>query len=206
MPTPAEQLATALKRHAPEFRIELMPEHIRRLADYYSLILKWNPRLHLVAPCTSEEFAVRHALESLILLNHLPARARVIDVGSGAGLPIIPCLLLREDLHAVLIEAARNKSVFLKEALRLLQLASRAHVLNARFEDAPRPDAEFITCRALDKFSQLMPVLVEWARPGSTVLLFAGESLANELIGMLSGAKKERIPYSERRFLVVGHG
>ena len=54
----------------------------------------------------------------LVLLKHLPANAKVVEVGAGAGLPIIPCLIVRPDLEAVLIEASKKKSVFLREALR----------------------------------------------------------------------------------------
>jgi 16S rRNA (guanine527-N7)-methyltransferase len=130
MPTPTEQLAAALELHAPNYGVELTAEHIDKLQDYYALLLKWNTRLHLVAPCTPEEFATRHVLESLLLLKHLPMNATVADIGSGAGLPIIPCLILREDLRAVLFEASQKKSVFLREALRGIQPDNRATVVN----------------------------------------------------------------------------
>ena len=51
-------------------------------------------------------------LESLMLLKHLPSDAKIADIGSGAGLPIIPCLIARPDLHATLIESSQKKSVF----------------------------------------------------------------------------------------------
>src|SRR6185369_15999394 len=92
-------------------------EVLQRLCVYYSLLTRWNPRLHLVAPCSPEEFATRHVLESLMLLQHLPHGAKIADIGSGAGLPIIPCLIVRPDLHATLIESSAKKSVFLREAL-----------------------------------------------------------------------------------------
>jgi len=204
MPTATEQLAAALKLYAPEFELELKPEHIKNLQDYYSLILKWNPRLHLVAPCSPEEFAVRHVLESLILLKYLPLNVRVADIGAGAGLPIIPCLLLRNDLQATLIEASQKKSVFLKEAVRTVQPAARTQVLNARFEDLPSPDAQFITCRALDKFSELLPVMLEWAPADATLALFCGEAIMKSLGAVLSEMTVELIPRSEKRFLVIG--
>jgi len=68
---------------------------------YYELLLLWNPRAtwwRLVA----HEFATRHVLESLVCWRMLSADARVADVGSGAGLPIIPCLIARPDLSATL--------------------------------------------------------------------------------------------------------
>lgn len=204
MPTPREQFTAALQLHAPDFRVELTPESIARLKDYYSLLLKWNERLHLVAPCSPEEFATRHVLESLLLLKHLPANARVADIGSGAGLPIIPCLVVRNDLKATLIEASQKKAVFLNEALRLLQLANRGETRNARFEDTPAPNVDFVTCRALDKFTELLPALVEWAPADATFLLFVGDSLRKGMETILPTIQAERIPLSYGRFLVIG--
>src|SRR5947209_5977188 len=140
MPTSIEQFAVALTAHAPEFGVELSLDQIESLSGYYALLLKWNPRLHLVAPCSPAQFATRHVLESLLLLPHLPQMATVVDVGSGAGLPIIPCLLVRNDLAAILIESSARKSAFLREAVRLLQPAGRARIINGRFEDQPSPE------------------------------------------------------------------
>jgi len=203
METEIEQFRRALVVNSAEFGVELQPEHIERLISYYELLLKWNPKLHLVAPCSPEEFAVRHILESLTLLKHLPANARVADVGTGAGLPIIPCLLVRDDLHGVLIESSQRKAAFLKEALLPIQPADRTQLIGARFEDLPPPDVAFITCRALDRFTELLPKLIDWARPTATYLLFAGESLLEKIRQLLEVSSVERIPPSEKRFLVA---
>jgi 16S rRNA (guanine527-N7)-methyltransferase len=206
MPTPIEQFAVALRTHAPEFGVELTAKAIRGLGAYYALLLKWNPRLHLVAPCSPEEFATRHVLESLLLLKHLPQNTRVADVGSGGGLPIIPCLLARDDLLAVLIESSTKKSIFLREALRAIQPATRARVINARFEDLPSQESEFITCRALDRFAEMLPRLVD-RNPGATLVLFGGTSLREQLEALhLDIRTVESIPNSERRFLIVASG
>src|SRR5690348_5185895 len=106
----------ALIANAPAFGVELLPEALARLGAYYSLLARWNERLHLVAPCTPEEFGTRHVLESLLLLKHLPHGAKIADIGSGGGLPIIPCLSVREDLDATLIEASQKNAVFLRAA------------------------------------------------------------------------------------------
>lgn len=203
METEVEQFRRALVLNSAEFGVQLQPEHIERLISYYKLLLKWNPKLHLVAPCSPEEFAVRHILESLTLLKHLPANASVADVGTGAGLPIIPCLLIRADLHAVLIESSERKAVFLKEALRPIEPRDRTQTIVARFEDVPAPDVAFITCRALDKFSELLPTLIDWAPQNATYLLFAGESLLEQIRQLLQISSVERIPQSEKRFLVA---
>src|SRR6185503_20249093 len=119
--------------------------------------------------CATEEFAIRHVLESLMLLKHLPDGAKIADIGSGAGLPIIPCLIARPDLHATLIESSQKKSVFLREVMN--QLGLEASVIAKRFEDVPGPDVSFVTCRALDQFTEKVHTIIRWAPPGSTLLL-----------------------------------
>jgi 16S rRNA (guanine527-N7)-methyltransferase len=202
MPTSTERFSRALARHAVDFALELGPDDIKRLSDYYELLLKWNDRLHLVAPCSPEEFATRHILESLALLPHLPPNARLVDVGSGAGLPIIPCLICRADIQATLIESSQRKAVFLREALRLANSHEPALLTASRFEETTAPDVEFVTCRALDQFLKVLPALVDWAPKESTLLFFAGTSLRNQIKRILPTAEAYLIPMSVQRFLV----
>ena len=77
-----EEFRQALYENASLYDVDIDDELISRFADYYQLLNTWNPRLHLVAPCSPEEFATRHVLESLLLLQRLPESARVVDVGS----------------------------------------------------------------------------------------------------------------------------
>lgn len=203
MAMPIEEFRQTLEADAPEFGIALKTDHIERLIDYYELVMKWNERLHLVAPCSPQKFATRHVLESLTLLKHLPVGARIIDIGSGAGLPVIPCLLIRDDLSATLIESSSRKAVFLREALRAVTPLDRARVIVARFEDVETPPADFVTCRALDRFSEILPAFIDWAPRNSTLLLFAGESIRNQMQTTLRSFAVERIPQSERRFLLM---
>jgi len=202
MPTSTERLRQALYDNAPGFGIELQPEHVTGLRSYYQLLLKWNSKLHLVAPCSPEEFATRHILESLLLLSHLPRNARIADVGSGGGLPIVPCLIVREDLRAIAIESSQKKAVFLREALRGTNSREAAHVMTGRFEEIGAPKVDFVTCRALDKFQKMLPALVDWAPSGSELLLFAGASLRKEIEELIPPARVYPIPKSERRFLI----
>ena len=89
----------SIKANQAAFGLSLDDPQIQRLTDYYDLIQQNNQFLHLVAPMTAEEFAIRHILESLTLLEYLPESVRFADVGSGGGLPSIPCILVRNDLQ-----------------------------------------------------------------------------------------------------------
>ena len=202
MPTSIERFREVLHDKSADFGVQLTDSDIERLSDYYALLLKWNPRLHLVAPCSPEKFATRHILESLLLIHHLSLNARVADIGSGAGLPLIPCLLVRRDLGATLIESSQRKLIFLGEALRHANSMTRARLIGGRFEAIPVPEVGFITCRALDRFRDMLPKLIDWAPTNCTLLLFAGTALRKQLETMFPQAKSEQIPGSARRFLV----
>src|SRR4051812_26775644 len=93
--TPRGEFDKVLAEHAEGFGVSLGEGARARLGDYFELVSAWNPRLHLVAPCAPAEFATRHVLESLAALRFLPAGATFVDVGAGAGLPALPCLLAR---------------------------------------------------------------------------------------------------------------
>jgi 16S rRNA (guanine527-N7)-methyltransferase len=197
-----EKLVEAIRKNCSNFGLSLSAAVIARFAPYYELVQKHNPLLHLVGPASPEEFAVRHILESLTLLEYLPPGAKFADVGTGAGLPAIPCLLAREDLRGVLIESKLKKAVFLQEVLTIGNLMPRAEIINRQFEEILKPDVAYVTCRALDKFTQKLPRLLKWSA-GSTRLFFGGPALGEEL--RKNGVKFEEnlLPMSAQRFLFI---
>jgi len=197
-----DDLASAIEKHRSAFAISLNNAQIGRLADYYEFVQDHNPLLHLVAPCSAEEFATRHILESLTLIEFLPQSTRFADVGAGAGLPSIPCLLVREDLSADLIESKIKKSAFLAAAIEKLELTGRTSVLNRQFEETSPGEASMITCRALDKFSEKLPRLIKWSK-GRPLLLFAGPDLRAEIEKFRTIDREQLMPLSERRYLFV---
>ncbi|HEV2882356.1 MAG TPA: RsmG family class I SAM-dependent methyltransferase, partial [Pyrinomonadaceae bacterium] len=155
-----QEFTETLETHAARYGLQLDATTRAHLRDYYERLLKWNALLHLVAPCSPAEFATRHVLESLTACAHMPEGARVCDVGSGGGLPIIPCLILRPDLReAALVEASAKKAVFLREALSRLKLQDRARIIPHRFEQIASPECEAVTCRALESFTAMYPRL-----------------------------------------------
>ncbi len=196
-----DKLTEAITSRMGEYGIELSKQTTAELGNYYSLLRRWNERLHLVAPCSPEEFASRHILESLMLLRFLSPGASVVDLGSGAGLPIIPCLIARPDLTATLIESSQKKSVFLREAMNQLGISSRGTIVARPFEETPTPEANFVTCRALDEFTNKVPALVNWAPTGATLLLFGGDTLRQKLELVQTQYTEFLIPLSEKRFV-----
>ncbi|MEP6569892.1 MAG: RsmG family class I SAM-dependent methyltransferase [Acidobacteriota bacterium] len=192
-----------LEAEAPAYGVALAAETLAGLSQYYELLNLWNSRVHLVAPCSPQEFATRHVLESLVLLRHLPTGANVAEVGAGGGLPIVPCLIVRPDLHAILIEAAQKKAVFLREALAQAGMAARARVVADRFENVATPAVNFVTCRALERFEQMLPNLFKWAPEQATLMLFGAKRLHTRIESLGINSAAELMPHSTGRFLFI---
>ena len=192
----------ALQSSAPDYGVTLDRRSVDGLCAYYEILNSWNARLHLVAPISAAEFATRHVLESLTVLQYLDDNANVADVGSGGGLPIVPALIVRQDIRATLIESSRKKAVFLREALKATKTAGRGTVINERLENVSAPAVGYLTCRAIERFEELIPKLVEWA-PAARLLLFGGESLKQPLENAGLVIEYKLLPNSERRFLIA---
>lgn len=193
----------ALVEHSAAFGVGLGEEERARLGEYFEMVAAWNRRLHLVAPCPPAEFAVRHVLESLLAVPFIKEGATFVDVGSGAGLPAIPCLVARADSKAVLVESSGKKAVFLREALAKIDRGGAAQVVAERFEKLEPPEADCLTCRALERFTEVLPHLLAWAARVPTLLLFGGESLRERLRLLGPSFEAVHVPESERRFLFV---
>jgi len=107
-----------------------------RLAAYLDLLAKWNRVYNLTAVRDRREMDVQHVEDALAILPWLPDRAglRVLDVGSGGGVPGIPLAIARPDWRVVLLDANRKKAAFLTQAAIELGLRN-AEVAAARVED-----------------------------------------------------------------------
>ena len=195
-----KEFIKAFEYHRKAFGLDLTEEKIAALADYYEFVQKRNEILHLVAPCSPEEFAVRHILESLTVLEFLPRKARFADVGTGGGLPSIPCLIAREDLDGVLIESKFKKANFLQEALAKCSLENRARIINRQFEEIEKPVVSYVLCRALDKFTKKLAKLIKWSGR-SSLLFFGGNNLREELDKMKISYTTKLMPESDQRYL-----
>src|SRR3982074_2198816 len=86
------------------------------LAQYIALLDKWNRTHNLTAIRDPEQMITHHLLDSLAVLAHLPQQAclRVLDMGSGGGLPGIPLAIARPDWRVVLLDSNHKKAAFLR--------------------------------------------------------------------------------------------
>ena len=104
------------------------------LSAYAELLLRWNARINLTAARSIDVLIGEHYPDAFALARRLDGPARLIDVGSGGGLPAIPLALLRPALTVELVEPIAKKAAFLRTAARELALGGRVSVHGTRGE------------------------------------------------------------------------
>lgn len=172
-----------LSRRIRRAGITLAPQVTSRLARYFDLLATWNGKINLTGfdlADPSPEAIDRLFVEPLLAVKHIPLNAvRMIDIGSGGGSPAIPMLLAQPQLRLLLVEAKIRKSVFLKEALRGLELAGE--VVTARYEELlARPDLheahDLLTIRAVRVEPRVLMSLQAFVRPEGELFLFRSDA------------------------------
>ena len=111
---------------------------IERFEAFHAILDEYNAKMDLTAVLDEDERVDRHDLDSAAPLAKglLAPKAKVIDVGTGAGFPGMPLLILRPDLEMTFLDALNKRILFLEDALKRLGL--KATTLHARAEDAAR--------------------------------------------------------------------
>jgi 16S rRNA (guanine527-N7)-methyltransferase len=152
---------------------------------YAALLMTDGVERGLIGPRESDRIWDRHLLNSAVVGELIPDRARVVDVGSGAGLPGVALAIARPDLTVVLVEPMARRAAFLSEVVAALGL-ERTTVVRARAEECVRgrsrlEPADVVTARAVAPLDRLAAWCLPLASVGGRLLALKGESAAHEI-------------------------
>ena len=147
-------LDVALRAGCQTLGLELDEAQIAKLLDFMGLLQKWNKVYNLTAVRNPEEMLTHHLLDSMAavapLRRHLAqqggAGRRLLDVGSGGGLPGVVFAICCPDLDVSCVDTVAKKAAFIQHAAAALQL-SNLHGLHARVENLDGP-FDVVSCRA----------------------------------------------------------
>jgi len=172
---PDDNLSSALARH----QIVLPDSQTALLDRYCHLLWDWNSKINLTRHTDFEKFVSRDMVDSLAFAQFLSPQERVLDVGTGGGVPGIVLAIVRNDLHVSLCESVGKKARVVADLVEKLGLT--APVLNARAEDVLTEQRfDTLVIRAVARLKKLL----EWLQPhwGSfnRMLVLKGPSWVDE--------------------------
>lgn len=212
----AHPLAEMLRRGLVNMGIALPPEAPAQLLRYIDEMARWNTAYNLTAIRTPSEMVTRHLLDSLALLPVLRAlpgfpQLRLLDVGSGAGLPGIALAIAAPELHVTTLDSNGKKARFMRHAVRTLALTN-VEVAETRVEAfAPTAPFELITSRAFGALAEFAAATRPLLASGGVWVAMKGKLDAAELAAMSAAVdiretRRLRVPglEEERHVIVAG--
>ena len=164
----------------PAEALEVYGSQIESIRRYVDILASRGIAYGLIGPREGDRLWERHILNSAALSGLIPRDARVVDVGSGAGLPGVPLAILRPDLDVTLLEPLLRRSRFLDEVVAELDLSDRVTVVRGRAEDQ-RGRFDVVMARAVAPLERLIPWCAPLREPGGSILALKGSSAADEV-------------------------
>lgn len=156
-----------------------------KLSAYLDLLAKWNRIYNLTAVRERRQMESQHVNDALAVLPFLPeTSARLLDVGSGCGVPGIPLAIARPQLRIVLLDANRKKIAFLTQAVIELDLANVRAVAARSEEYVPQAPFDVVISRAFSDLGTFVAVAARHAAADGVMIAMKG-ALPREEIAAL---------------------
>ncbi len=148
---------------------------------YLRELLKWNEKMNLTAIRSEKEIVLKHFLDSLSVLPHLPEISSLLDIGSGAGFPGIPLKMIRPSLKVTLIDSVLKKVDFQSHIIRTLGLKG-IRAIHGRVQDKEilkRLGGQFdaVIARAFSNLNRLLSASFPFLIKGGILLAMKGREI-----------------------------
>lgn len=169
----AALLQDLLRQGAATLQLDLDEDTVAKLITYISLLSKWNNVYNLTAVRDPAHMVTRHLLDSLTVVPYIKG-PKVLDVGTGAGLPGIPLALVLPNCKVVLLDSSSKKTRFVTQAATELGL-SNVTMETVRVENyRPVQGFDTVISRAFAKISDMLTVTHHLCQPHGQWLAMKG--------------------------------
>jgi 16S rRNA (guanine527-N7)-methyltransferase len=186
-----EALAKKLQEGIAQLQLPAFPDGvIAKLLAYLAMLVKWNAAYNLTAIRDPKQMLVRHLLDSLSILPHVRS-GKLIDIGTGAGLPGLVLAIARPDLQVTLLDSNGKKVRFLRQVIAELDIAN-AQAVQSRAESF-EGQFDMVTSRALATLSDMLGWGGHLTSDGGEFLAMKGVRPDEEVDALPSGFKAQAV-------------
>lgn len=149
-----------------------------QFAQHGQWLMEWNRKINLTAITDPAEVAVKHFLDAIAPISHIPAQGHLLDIGTGGGFPGIPLKIMRPGQPMTLIDSVRKKINFVKHVIRRLSL-NGITALHTRAEELWEDSSAIgtfsvVICRALADMEGAVRLAAPLLTPKGRVIVYQG--------------------------------
>lgn len=201
-----------------EYHFFLTSEQALSFDQYAGLLTEWNEKINLTSILEPKEICIKHFLDSVLLLDAVSGmeKGTLIDVGTGAGFPSVPCKIIRPELKVTLLDSLQKRIHFL--SVLSDELGQDNHCVHGRAEELGRKaeyrkQFDFATARAVAHLRELSEYCLPFVKTGGCFAALKGYEIEEELekskkaIKVLGGEIQEvrrySLPEGNKRAIVV---
>lgn len=198
-----EALGARLDRGASALQLSLDPHQRHQLLAYLALLVRWNRVYNLTAVREPTAMVDQHLLDCLAVVNPLRRQlrgrpARVLDVGSGAGLPGLVLAIAMPETEVTCVDAVGKKAIFIRQAAAELGL-DRVVALHTRMEALRIPPSDVMTSRAFSSLGEFVAPTARLLTKDGVWVAMKGKSPLDEIAALDEGVEVfhvEQLPAS----------
>lgn len=173
-----------MKKKVTLFDLKISEQQAVNFERYLGLLLKWNRAYNLTAINDPIEVYEKHFADSATPLQFISEKAKIADIGTGAGFPGVPIKILRQDIDVTLVEATKKKASFCEHVIREIGL-KKIRVIHGRAEDPKilKEVGKFdvIVSRATLKLPEFIKVGTGYLKNKGNLIAMMGAGWSDEL-------------------------
>lgn len=175
-----------LFEEAKKIGINLDEVQLDKFEKYKNFLLEYNLHTNLTSITEPEDIAIKHFLDSVLFSKFfkIPEKAKVIDVGTGAGFPGVPLKILQADINLTLVDSLNKRIKFLNELCEKIDI--NAEVIHARAEELShkekyREKFEIAVSRAVAPLNVLCEYCIPYLKTGGFFVSLKGANFEEEI-------------------------
>lgn len=180
------EFTDVLKARGEENEIVFSENQLQQFEIYFKTLVEWNEFMNLTAITDMDGVALKHFVDSVIMLKYaeVPQNCKMVDVGTGAGFPSVPLKIMRPDIELTLLDSLNKRLKFLAELCERLGIT--CEIVHSRAEDGGSTETyhekfDMAVSRAVAAMEKLSGYCLPFVKKGGRLIALKGPALAEEL-------------------------